>query len=264
MLSLRFEKTYHSFLMKKSILIILTAVLFSTCGLLKAQDIGIENPVTEKNIMIGIKGGISAMDMVYNTPTKNFVNHTVLYQQPSKIANCFAGGITVERCTPRFSYGVELMLTGLDARKPADSIRYAERDSAFYAHIRIPVRFNLTRKNRAIPYIFVAPEVSSYLYLPISEKLSFNGYSVWNGVGMDWGSKNANMLNVNVVAGAGVDYRIGIGNYEIRARFEAGYKLGLLNTLPQALPMTRKIRGWEATLGLVFPLFKNSHYSWLM
>lgn len=250
--------------MKKSILFILTAILFLSCGLLRAQDFGIESPINEKNIAIGVKGGISVMDMAYNTGSKSYVNHSILYQQPWKAIHCFAGGVSVERTTPRLSYGVELLLTGLDARKPADTVRYAERDSAFYAHLRIPVRLNLYKGHKFIPFVFVAPSVSSYLYLPISDKLSYNGYSVWNGVGVDWGTKNARMLNVNVMAGAGVDYRIDIGNYEIRARFEAGYQIGLLNTVPSNLPMTRKTRGWEATVGLVFPLFKNPHYSWLM
>ena len=250
--------------MKKSFLIILTTTMMLSCGLLHAQDFGIESPITEKNIGIGFKGGISAMDMAYNMGKNSFVNHTVLYQHPEKAIHCFAGGITVERMTPRLSYGVELMLTGLDARKPTDSIRYAESDSAFYAHLRIPVRLNLHQGKRFVPYVFVAPEVSTYLYLPINDKFTINGYSVWNGVGMNWGNKNAAPLNVSVMAGAGVNYKIEVGNYEILARFEAGYQLGLLNTLPNNLGITRKTMGWEATLGLVFPLFKNPHYTWLM
>lgn len=261
---MRIENAYHSFQMKKSILIILTATMMLSCGWLHAQDFGIESPVNEKNIGIGLKGGLSAMDMAYKMGKNSFVNHTVLYQHPERAIHCFAGGITVERITPRLSYGLELMLTGLDAVKPADSIRYVEQDSAFYAHIRIPVRLNLLKGRKFIPYVFIAPEVSTYLYLPITEKHTINGYSVWNGVGMNWGNKNAAPLNVSVLAGAGVNYKIEIGNYEILARFEAGYQYGLLNTLPNGIGMSRKMRGWEATVGLVFPLFKNPHYTWLM
>ena len=250
--------------MKKSIVILLVSAVLLSCGLVKAQDIGIESPINEKNICIGLKGGVSAMDMVYQIGTKSFVNHTVIYQHPEKMAHCFVGGVTLERTTPRLSYGIELLLSGLDARKPADSIRYVEQDSAFYVHVRIPVRLNLYNGKKFIPYVFLAPEASSYIYLPFSEKLTYNGYSVWNGVGMNWGTRNATMLNVSLLAGAGVNYRIDIGNYEILARFEAGYQLGFLNTVPEALGVSRKIRGWEATLGLSFPIFKNPHYSWLM
>ena len=83
--------------MKKNILFILTATMLLSCGLLKAQDFGIESPITEKNIGVGLKGGLSAMDMAYKMGKKSFVNHTVLYQHPWEVIHCFAGGITVER-----------------------------------------------------------------------------------------------------------------------------------------------------------------------
>ncbi len=264
MLSLRIENAYHSFQMKKSILFILSAVLMLSCGWLHAQDYGIESPITEKNIGIGIKGGINAMDMAYHIGDRSFVNHTVLYQHPEQAFHCVTGGLSVERITPLLSYGVELMVSGVDARMPKDTIRYAERDSSFFVQLRLPVRLNLKHGKKFIPYLFVAPEVSTYLYLPINDKYTINGYSVWNGVAMNWGTKNAATLHLNVIAGAGVNYKIEIGNYELLARLEAGYKMGLLNTLPNDIGMTRKMMGWEATIGLVFPLFKNPHYSWLM
>ena len=204
------------------------------------------------------------MDMVYRTQDNSYVNHSVLYQRPYQAISCAMGGITLERVTPRFSYGVEVSVSGWNAVKPADEIRYAEQDSAFFANLRIPVKLYLVTNAKALPYVFVAPQVSTYLDAQITNKIGFKGYSKWNGVSMDWGTRNATPIHISVLAGLGMDYRIDIKNYEIRARLEAGYQLGLLNTLPSTINMSRKARGWEATIGVTFPLFTNPHYSWLM
>lgn len=258
------KKVYHFIQMKKTIYLILSAVFLLSCGLLKAQVIGIESPIAEKNIFIGIKGGVNAMDMVYRTNENSFVNHSVLYQRPYQALSCLVGGITVERTTPRFSYGAEVLITGLNAQKPADESRYAEHDSAFFANLRIPVRLNLFTKSRVVPYVFVAPQISTYIDAKITDKIGFKGYSKWNGVSMDWGRRNAAPIHLSVLAGLGINYKIDIKNYEVLTRLEAGYQLGLLNTLPSNINMSRKARGWEATISLSFPLFTNPHYSWLM
>lgn len=266
--------------MKKTVHFLFVAALLFACCPLKAQTIGIESPIQQKNIFIGFKAGLTAMDMAYTishhqgSVTDQFVNHSALYSDARQVLSCLAGGITLERTLPYFSYGLELMATGLNAKKaPNDSPRLATQDSALYIHARIPVRMYFLKGRKATPYVFVAPEISTYASTDTLAILNkpINGYSNWNGHEILWGTKYANMLNLNILAGAGVAYRIGIGDYEMWARFEAAYNLGLLNTVPKVIngidpnaEITRKMRGWEATIGVSFPLFKNPSYQWLM
>lgn len=252
--------------MKKTISSLLVALLLFSCGMLKAQTFGIERPIMDRNLYLGFKVGINAMDMAYSKNRVSFVNHSVLYQNPLKAIDCLAGGITLERTLPMFSYGLEVMVTGTNAVKPADNteFHYASQDSAFFVHVRVPIRVNLMRNKKTTPYLFVAPDVSTYIDYEFNEKLGIHGQSIWNGIAMQWGDSNAAWFNVHVLAGVGMNIRVEIGDYEFCTRVEAGYNLGLLNTLSKNLELERKTRGWEATVGLSFPLFKNPSFQWFM
>ena len=100
-----------------------------------------------------------------------------------------------------------------------------------------------------------------------------NGVSDWNGTLVDWGSNNTKTHHFSLLAGIGMDVKIPIGNYEAKLRVEGAYQLGVSNlyskkiTDPMNKPqnkVNRSLRGWEATIGICFPLFSNPHYSWLM
>ena len=255
--------------MKKNSVLLAIALAFA-CLSMRAQ--GIEDPVMKNNIFVGLKAGVTAMDMSYQKGHTSFVNHSILLSNPANALSCMVGGITVDRSLPGFSYGVECLITGLNAQSPKDDLGhpdYVKQDSAFFVNVRVPLRVKFLNRQRAgktvafHPYVFVAPNVSTYVYAPLSNDLTVNGYSVWNGESIDWGSKNTNFLSLSVVGGVGVESDIELGLYAIRARFEAGYNYGLLNMAPETLNMDRKMRGWEATLGVSFPLFTNPHYGWL-
>ena len=250
--------------------VLLAFVLTLTCLSMRAQSI--EDPILKNNIFIGLKGGVTAMDMAYQKGNTSFVNHSILLTNPKNVLSCMVAGLTVERSLPAFSYGVECLLTGLNAQSANTGngqYSYVKQDSAYFVNVRVPIRvkfFNKQRPDRSVafhPYVFVAPNVSTYIYAPLSENLTVNGYSVWNGEGIEWGSKNINFINLSVVGGIGLESDIEVGLYVIRARFEAAYNYGLLNMAPESLGMDRKTRGWEATLGVSFPLFTNPHYTWL-
>lgn len=261
--------------MKKSIQFLVVAVLLFASLPLKAQIIGIESPIREKNLFIGFKFGVSAMDAAYtrtiNNKTKDqFVNHSILYQRPDslQILNCLAAGITLEHTLPYFSYGLDLMVTGINAQQnEADTtFRFATQDSAFFLHARVPVRFYFLKEKPVMPYLMLAPDFSTYVHYG-NESFAINGYSEWNEYDIKWGSRNARAFHLNLVAGAGMVVKINVGDYQMWGRFEAAYNLGLLNTVKgfaEGIEITRKMRGWEATIGLSFPLFKNPSYSWMM
>lgn len=258
--------------MKKSLFLIVAALVFSWLPMNAQRTIGIESPIMEKNIFVGFKAGVTAMDMAYSVHTtadENFVNHSVLYSNPGKILNCLAGGITVERTLPLFSYGLELMATGVHAI--ADTAHFAELDSAYFLNARVPLRWYILGGKQVSPYLMIAPELGTYFYYEVDSVNAINGYSVWNGHGVDWGTRYTKSLNFNVLAGAGVNVRIDVNDYQFWARFEAAYRMGLMNTVPDKvfpdkpdMKVVRKMRGWEATISLSFPLFKNPHYQWLM
>lgn len=263
--------------MKKRTVLLAFAIAFG-CLSLKAQ-IGVESPVPEKNLFVGIKAGLAAMDMSYQKEGTSFVNHSVLLnnpmnllRHPDQLLGCGVAGLTVERSLTGFSYGVELYVNGLNAQSKSASANhpeYVKQDSAFFVHARVPLRVKFLNKPkygssfRIHPFVFVAPDVSTYVSFTLSNDKVINGYSIWNGEGIDWGSKNTNSLCLSVVGGIGAEGDIDIGNYLIRVRLEAAYNLGLLNMAPQELGLTRKMQGFEATLGVSFPLFMNPHYRWL-
>lgn len=241
-------------------LVLAFAMLFS---LVKAQSIGDESLVMKKNIFIGVKGGVTAMDMQYKNPNDNgFVNHSALYQGIGNLKGCWTGGFFVERTLPRFSYGVELTLNRLNAISRPEKPHYATQDSAYLASVRIPVRFKFLEDKLISPYIFVAPSIGTYVSDSIGG-IGFSNYSVWNGEPVQWGTKNTTSIHLNVLAGAGMEGKIKVGLYEVRARLEVCYNLGLLKMTPKEFPFERRTRGWEATIGLAFPLFLNPSYTWL-
>jgi hypothetical protein len=246
--------------MKKIVrcLIVMTFVLSASFA--EAQVIGKESLVMKKNIFIGFKGGVSAMDMRYKNESNSFVNHTALYQGFANITGCLGGGVFVERTLPGWSYGLELNFNMVNAISKPDKPNFATQDSAYFANIRIPVKLKFAEESLISPYIFVAPEVGTYIS---DTAIHLTSHSIINGDAIQWGSKNARSLNMNIVAGLGVEGKIQIGLYEVRARFEAGYRLGLLNTMAKEVGIDRKMRGWEANIGVAFPLFLNPSYRWL-
>lgn len=227
-----------------------------------AQVITKDSRLMEKNIAIGFKGGVNAMDMAYkNAADVNFVNHSALYQGFANLKSCLMGGVYVERVLPRFSYGLEFMVNRTSAKAPENSISYCALDSAAFANIRVPLKMKFLNEKLLSPYIFVAPGVSTYVGDSIVG-IDLNGYSFWNGNKVRWGEKNTTPWNLTVTAGAGVEGRIPVGLYEFWVRLEGGYSLGLLNMCPSTLAFERRTRGWEATIGVAFPLFVNPSYSW--
>lgn len=245
---------------------IIRFVLFSTLSLCvltaQAQSLGKESRVLAKNINIGIKGGVNALDMAYSNENNAFVNPSILYSKPLQMTSCLMGGIYVERTLPRFAYGVEFLVNGLNAVN-VDTVKphYATQDSAFFAQVRIPVKVRFFSDKNVVPYIFVAPSVGTYLSAEFLGTV-YDGYSIWNGESISWGTNNTRSLQMNVVAGAGVDFKIPVSLYEINLRVEACYTLGLLDLTSPNLSFNRKTRGWEATIGVNFPLFTNPSYVW--
>ena len=231
------------------------------------------------------------MDMKYSynesIDKDNFINKTALFKAP---LGCWTGGFFVERTLPGWSYGIEFNLNHLYATEkipdnPSKGLKDAQNpswDSVYFANIRIPVKLKFLEDDMFSPYIFMAPEIGTYISDSIASSIPVFSYSSIDGEQEAWGADNARKLNLNLVAGAGVEGKIQIGLYEIRARFEAGYRLGLLSTTPkyipqdpntndpnatppqpEAYPFKRMMRGWEATIGLAFPLFLNPSYSWM-
>lgn len=247
-----------------------------------AQDFGLEYPVPRKNFYVGFKGGVNALDINYTIEEMNFRSPSVIYQASDfkrMLTSCSMAGLSFERSIPNLSYGVEFVVHGLNAEHlPNDTIGYFQ-DSAFYASIRVPVRLRFLEDKICSPYIFVAPSVGVYVSDSIFGAPVF-ATSNWNGRQIQWGSKNASTYDFSVIAGAGVDTKIQIGLYEIKVRAEAGYRIGLndMTPLPPKIKdpahpdqmiqpermMSRKMQGWEATIGVIFPLLINPHYSWLM
>ena len=245
--------------MKNTFRCLIVLALALSVSFAEAQVIGKERPVLEKNIYIGFKGGVAAMDMRYkNEKGDSFVNHTALYQSFGNIIGCLAGGVFVERTLPGWSYGIEFNFNMVNAISRPDKPHYVLQDSAYLANIRIPVKAIFLDDYLFSPYVFAAPEIGTY----VSDTTFVTSQSIINGEVVQWGTKNARSLNLNIVAGVGVDAKIQIGLYEFKARFEAGYRLGLLNTMAKEIPFERKTRGWEATIGFAFPLFVNPSYAW--
>lgn len=248
-------------MMKNTVRCLIALVLTLSVAYVDAQVIGKESLVLKKNIFIGFKGGVAAMDMRYKNESGNsFVNHTALYQGFTNITGCLTGGVFVERTLPGWSYGLEFNFNMVNAISRPEEPHFALQDSAYFANIRIPVKLRFAEEYLFSPYIFVAPEVGTYIS---DTSFHLTSSSIINGDLVQWGSKNTSSLNLNVVAGAGVEGKIQIGLYEFRARFEACYRLGLLNTVAKEIPFDRKMRGWEATIGFAFPLFINPSYTWL-
>lgn len=248
--------------MKNTVRCLIALAFTMSVAFAEAQVIGNESLVLKKNIFIGFKGGVAAIDMQYkNGQNNSFVNHTAMYQGFfSHVNSCLTGGVFVERTLPRWSYGLEFNFNMVNAISRPEKPHSVLQDSAYYANIRIPVKLKFAEEYMFSPYIFVAPEVGTYVS---DTSMNIVSSSIINGGTMQWGSKNTRSFNLNVVAGAGVEGKIQIGLYEFRARFEAAYRLGMLNTMAKEIPFERKLRGWEATIGFAFPLFINPSYMWL-
>ena len=257
--------------MKSILRCLIVLALTLSVSFAEAQVIGKESLVLKKNIFIGFKGGITALDMQYkNAEGHQFVNHSAIYQGIGNFKSCLTGSIYVERSLPRFSYGVELVFNTMNAKCRPGSEHYSLQDSAYFASVRIPVKIKFLEEDLFSPYLFVAPSIGTYVSDTV---IGLCSTSVINGGLMTWGTKNASKINLNVLAGAGVEGKIQVGLYEFRARLEVCYNLGVLKMTPKKhyldidppvdYPYGTRMRGWEATIGLAFPLFVNPSYSWL-
>lgn len=276
--------------MKKLILPLLLLCAILSSAPTKAQSFrrspsrdryyGLERRVPVKNLYIGIKAGANALGMRYThqagkTDTVIF-NPSALWK--GDLINTLSGGITVERTLSHFSYGIEGMVMGLDARTLNTDSAFFKRDSAWLADVRIPIRVKFLEDHICSPYLMVAPCFGTYLSATDSVKgtngqmtleYTINGQSEWNEMTVDWGTNNTRSFHFGLLAGIGMDVKIPIGNYEAKLRVEGTYQLGLSNFFPKKLneqdrKLSRKPRGFEATIGISFPLFSNPHYSWLM
>ena len=175
--------------MKNTFRCLIVLALALSVSFAEAQVIGKERPVMEKNIYIGFKGGVSAMDMRYkNGKGDSFVNHTALYQSFGNIKGCLAGGVFVERTLPGWSYGIEFNFNMVNAISRPDKPHYALQDSAYIANIRIPVKLMFLEDYLFSPYVFAAPEIGTYVS---DTSFSMTSQSVINGQQVVWGSANA-------------------------------------------------------------------------
>ena len=216
--------------MKNAVRYLFVLALALSVSFTEAQTIGKESLVLKKNIFIGFKGGIAAMDMQYKRGNgQGFVNHCALYQDfPGNLKSCWIGSVFVERTLPGWSYGLEFNYHATNALCSDEKPQFALQDSVYFANIRIPVKLKFLEDYLFSPYVFMAPEIGTY----VSDSVAGLSYTVINGERMLWGKNNARELNVNVIAGAGVEAKIQIGLYEARVRLEGGYRLGLLSTKP--------------------------------
>ena len=253
--------------MKKEACFLLFIVLafFGNTG--KAQSFGLEEPIMEKNFFVGVKGGVSALDMMYQMHDTSFINPSQLYQGPNRIIKHMVAGLVVERSIPNFTYGLELNVSKLSAAPVIDTTKPAPlvtRDSCYLVNVRVPIRVRFLEKKLFSPYIVAAPSVGTYFSgkWPLSGT-RLDGYSEWNGQEITWGTKNTKNFFFSLYAGIGVEGKIYLDTYQFRLRLEGGYNLGLTNMSQPQLP-ERKVRGWEASLGIVFPLLINPSYRWMM
>ena len=248
--------------MRNTFRILLLLMLSGAFMSAKAQrsSFGVEKLIPMRNIYIGIKGGVTAMDMQYKDQDGNqYVNQSTLYQDFGNILNYMTGSVYVERTLPNFSYGLELCFSHINAEDLSAASPY-KKDAAFFTGVRIPLKIKLLEDKLFSPYIIVSPGASTYINDTIAE--IFNCISTWNDETVEWNKDNTNSLNFNVTGGLGVEAKIPLMVYEIRARLEVNYNLGLLNMTPKDLEFERRMRGWEATIGLAFPLFTNPSYGW--
>ena len=257
--------------MKKLIISLFLVGLLLPLTQANAQSFGLERRVPLKNLYLGAKVGTNALGMRY---TNMVEKDKVVISNPSALwqgewLGCLIGGITVERTLPHFSYGLEGVIMGLDAKAPDTLNPTVKMDSAWLIDIRVPIRVRFFEDYACSPYLVLAPCVGSYLTIP---RAGVNGHSEWNSMPVEWGKNNIKTHHVSLLAGIGMDVKIPIGNYEAKLRIEGNYQLGISNLLPEKKDIektgvgqaSRKTRGFEATVGICFPLFSNPHYSWLM
>ena len=280
----KYELFERKDVMKKQLLSFIFVLFALPFTVLQAQSIGIERRVPLKNLYFGVKGGVNALGMRYSgqrysaahqeMEDYSFTNLSTLYQ--GDVTSCVAGGVTVERTLPNFSYGLEAVILGLNAKAAKDVKDLpAKQDSAFLVDIRIPIRVRFLEDYACSPYLFIAPSVGTYLYVP--EKVettengqervtrrAINGQSIWNDTPIDWGTNNTQTIHYGVFAGIGMDVKIPIDNYEAKLRVECGWNQGMSNFMPKKSEVRRKASGVEATIGIRFPLFDNPSYSWMM
>lgn len=262
--------------MKKLIIPLFLLGLLLPLTQANAQSFGLERRVPLKNLYLGIKAGTNALGVRY---TNHFEKERMVVSNPSalwqgEVLGCLTGGFTVERTLPHFSYGLEAVIMGLDSKSIDTTTPIIKKDSALLIDVRVPIRVKFLEDEVCSPYLVVAPCFGSYLTvidsIPSNGPTAYlvNGESVWNGTTVGWGTNNTKTHHFGILAGIGMDVKIPIGNYEAKLRVEGNYQLGISNLFSSKMTkktnLTRRMNGFEATVGIAFPLFTNPHYAWLM
>ena len=247
--------------MKKLFVSLLLVMFVIPISFLNAQPIGFEPRVPIKNLYFGVKGGVNATGVRYSGKRLNtdnekepysFVNPSTLYK--GDIVSCLVEGITVERTLHNFTYGLEGVVIGLNALSRDENEVHAKQDSALLVDLRIPIRVRFLEYSACSPFIVIAPNAGTYLY----------GRSVWYDRNIEWGFKNTRTYHFSVYAGIGMDVKIPFDTYEAKLRVECGWNQGVMNLNSNSETGFRRLEGWEATIGISFPLFSNPSYSWMM
>jgi hypothetical protein len=212
---------------------------------------------SEAKYSIGLIGGISATrwyhwggtNTVYDQPYTMFGQGNPI---STTLINNALFGLNVERrLNNHFAIGLEALYANRSTQMSydltlADSIGYNSLyhralDSVSYHELffQVPLTYYFGEETNSVrPYVFIAPRVT----LPLSggmrwvnskyieDAVEGSQLSVVDTASVALSKSNMRSWNIGAVVGLGLQFRIPVGSYYIKAKIDASYHLGLLDT----------------------------------
>ena len=198
---------------------------------------------SEAKYNIGLIGGATMTHWLHigGTRTK--------YNQPFNYG--LTGGVFIERMQKKdFSIGLEAMYAMRNTQLNYEVLNfpssltsndnfYKQLDVAYQEiYVQVPFTRYLGQGNNIKPFVFAAPRIT----VPLSGQMLWQREKIQNygtenqqyeettpdTVAMS--AQNMRPWNVGIVAGAGVRFKISLGNYYIFTKVDASYHVGLVNS----------------------------------